>query len=67
MALKQVPRLRARRESLGLSQRELARRAGVTNATVSEAENDRPTQWVTIGKLCEALGCKPADLLAPAS
>ena len=35
------PRLRRLRTGLGLSQRELARRAGVSNATISMIEADR--------------------------
>lgn len=41
------PRLRALRQSQGLSQRELARRAGVTHATISLIEGERVSPSVS--------------------
>jgi transcriptional regulator with XRE-family HTH domain len=48
-------KLRAWREARGLSQRELARRAGVTYVTVSRVENGHPTSFGTIADLAEGL------------
>lgn len=43
------------RESLGWSQRELARRSGVRHATISEAERGRSINLTTLEKLANAL------------
>jgi transcriptional regulator with XRE-family HTH domain len=53
--------IRERRESLGLSQRTLARRAGTTQAAVSRIESGLtvPT-WDTIRALMLAMGYEPS-------
>lgn len=49
-------RVRARRRALGLSQRALARRAGVTDAFVSSIElGERMPSLDTLVRLCEPL------------
>jgi transcriptional regulator with XRE-family HTH domain len=53
-------RLRAVRERAGLSQRELARRAGVTNATISLIENNKTSP--SVGSLKRVLGGIPLSL-----
>lgn len=59
------PRLRALRLRQGLSQRELARRAGVTNATVSHIEQDRVSPSVaSLRKITRALGVSLATFFA---
>lgn len=57
-------RIRARRLALGLTQEDLARRAGVPLVTVNRIENghQRPRRQ-TLLKLARALGAEPAELL----
>lgn len=58
-------RLRRLREARGLSQREVARRAGVTNATVSLVEQARVSPSVaSLRKIAGALGLSLAELFA---
>ncbi|MDP8952297.1 MAG: helix-turn-helix domain-containing protein [Actinomycetota bacterium] len=57
-------RLRELRDRAMLSQEELARRAGVSRATVADLEaGKRSAQAATGRKLAEALGVSPGDLL----
>lgn len=59
-------RLRDLRASAGLTQIELAARAGVSRRTVAEIElsaNANPTR-ATLGSLADALGVSVADLMA---
>lgn len=52
--------LREWREAMGLSQGELAKRAGVARPTVNAIENGRqPPRPTTIRKLAEAMGLPP--------
>ena len=63
---RQLPGLRAVREGKFLSQKDLARRAGMSQATIWELEDqDRPrgAYPVTIRKLAEALGVEPEVLV----
>jgi transcriptional regulator with XRE-family HTH domain len=59
-----ISRLRPLRERKALTQRELARDAGVTQSTIQRLEaglqEARPS---TIRKLARALGVKPVDLM----
>jgi transcriptional regulator with XRE-family HTH domain len=56
------PRLKAIRERFGLSQRELARRAGVTNGTVSQIEQGQVSPSIaSMKKLVAALSLSLAD------
>ena len=61
-----VLRVRELREARGWSQRELARRAGVRQATLSAIENEQTTgiDFETLERLAEALGVDPAFLIA---
>jgi transcriptional regulator with XRE-family HTH domain len=60
-------RLRRMRDAQGLSQRELARRAGVTNATVSMIERDRMSPSVaSLKKILDALGTSLGAFFASA-
>lgn len=55
--------IRRFREALFLSQRDLAERAGVTQATISRLEHGlQDAQGGTIRKLAGALGIEPAAL-----
>lgn len=58
--------IKERREALGISQNELARRSGVKQATISDIENEKTTQpWIgTLAKIAAALGCTVEDLIA---
>lgn len=58
-------RLRAVREGLGLSQRELAKRAGVTNSTISliEAEAHSPS-LASLHRILSAVSISMADFFA---
>ncbi|MDR3515830.1 MAG: cupin domain-containing protein [Azospirillaceae bacterium] len=55
-------RLRAKRENLGLSQRELAKRAGISHATVSLIEQNRASP--SVGSLKKVLDGLPMSLSA---
>ena len=56
-------RVREMRETLGWSQRELARRSGVRHATISEAERGRSINLTTLEKLADALDIDAAVLI----
>ena len=56
-------RVREMRETLGWSQRELARRSGVRHATISEAERGRSINLTTLEKLADALDKDAAILI----
>jgi len=53
-------RLRQIRNQYGLSQRELAKRAGVTNGTISQIEHDRASP--SVGSLKRILDCMGVSL-----
>ena len=59
-------RVRECRRALGLTQAELAARAGVRRATVSRLENSRVTavDLVVLSKLADTLGVEPGFLLS---
>jgi len=63
MATLPPPKIALWRRFRGLTQRELAERAGVTQATISllESKNQIP-QIPTIQKLAKALDCTPSEL-----
>lgn len=58
-------RIRRRRESLGLSQREVAEKVGTDRANITRIEGGlvSPT-WVTVEKIARALKTTPSDLIA---
>ncbi len=59
-----TPRLRELRERAALSQEDLARKSGVSRATIADLEADkRPARPSTRRKLAEALGVEPAVLM----
>ena len=59
-----LPALRRLRREAGLSQRELAGKAGVSPGTVYRLENGlRGAYPATLRKLAAALGVSPADLM----
>lgn len=61
-----LPRLRPLRVRKALSQRELARAAGVSADTIRRIEaQGASAQFPTVRKLAEALGVEPAELMAP--
>jgi DNA-binding XRE family transcriptional regulator len=63
--------LRARRKELRLTQVELAARAGVTQAVITDLETgrNRNPSWQIVGKLARALKIDPSELfpVAPRS
>jgi transcriptional regulator with XRE-family HTH domain len=62
--LLKTPRLRELRERAALSQEDLARKSGVSRATIADLEADkRPARPSTRRKLAEALGVEPAELM----
>jgi HTH-type transcriptional regulator, competence development regulator len=58
--------LRERRRAVGITQRELAERAGVDFSYISKIENDRipPPAADTVVRLCEILGTPAEEMLA---
>ena len=59
-----LPSLRAARQRLGLTQRELAARAGTGQGTICKLETlSRAAYPQTLRKLAGALGVTPADLV----
>jgi transcriptional regulator with XRE-family HTH domain len=54
--------LKRERERRGWSQRELARRAGVSHVTVAGAEGPASSNVTTVSLLAGALGVKPGKL-----
>lgn len=56
--------IRARREAAGLTQAEVAERAGLHVITMSRLENDQANPTLqTLQRLATALGCTVSDLL----
>ena len=64
-----VLRVRDLREALGLTQAELAERAGVRRATVNRIENAKVTaiDLEVLEKLADALGVEPGFILVRSS
>ena len=64
-----VLRVRELREALGLTQAELAERAGVRRATVNRIENARVTaiDLEVLEKLADALGVEPGFIIIRSS
>jgi transcriptional regulator with XRE-family HTH domain len=61
-----VKRLKRLREEKTWSRQMLGRKAGISPATVAKLENgDRRPKPATLAAICDALGCEPAELLAP--
>jgi transcriptional regulator with XRE-family HTH domain len=58
-----VEKLWKLRVNQGLTQRQLARKAGISNATLSKIEHGRSTRPPTLKKLADVLGVKSVDLL----
>ena len=58
-----LARLRKLREERAMSQRDLAERAGVSQATIVRAEGGTETRHVTVRKLAKALDVEPAALM----
>ena len=58
-----LTRLRRLREERALSQRDLARKAGVTAVTIVHAEKGLDTRPSTLRKLADALGVEPRELI----
>jgi putative transcriptional regulator len=57
--------LKEARKEAGLTQSELAEKAGVRQATISELEtgNTRRVDLDVLDRLCDALGVEPGELL----
>jgi transcriptional regulator with XRE-family HTH domain len=54
------------REGAGLTQQELAERAGLTTAGVAQLESGRRSpSWGTVVELCKALGVEPNEFVKP--
>ncbi|HEY8693972.1 MAG TPA: helix-turn-helix transcriptional regulator [Chloroflexota bacterium] len=61
-----APQLKALRERVPMTQKELAEAAGVSRVTVARLEIGASSYPVTIRKLAKALGVKPSELMADA-
>jgi transcriptional regulator with XRE-family HTH domain len=61
--MQKTSRLRELRDRAALSQEDLAKKAGVSRATIADLEADkRPARPSTRRKLAEALGVSPQEL-----
>lgn len=58
-----IPYLRAWRNHRIMSQKELAEKAGITEATVSRLETGGRVRYSTVAKLADALGITREQLL----
>jgi putative transcriptional regulator len=65
MAKIPVSQITKLREAVGLTQRELADKVGVTDTTIRNYEKGRSVlEWIErVIRLCEALNCEPKDLI----
>lgn len=60
-----LPGLQVARQSLGLSQAELAARSGVSEKTISRLERGGRAQYLTLARLARALRVSRKHLLSP--
>lgn len=60
-----VPQLATLRKRAGLSQEELAARAGIARSTITKLENGANARYATIDKLAEALQTTRERLIRP--
>ena len=58
-----LEKLRELRVNQGLTQRQLARKAGISNTTLATIESGGDAMPPTLKKLADVLGVKPLDLL----
>ena len=58
-----MEKLRELRVNQGLTQRQLARKAGISNTTLAKIERGGGAMPPTLKKLADVLGVKPVDLL----
>ena len=58
-----VEKLRELRVNQGLTQRQLARKAGISNTTLAKIERGGAAMPPTLKKLADVLGIKPVDLM----
>jgi len=58
-----LEKLRELRVNQGLTQRQLARKAGISNTTLAKIEHGGGAMPPTLKKLAGVLGVKPVDLL----
>jgi transcriptional regulator with XRE-family HTH domain len=52
----------ARREELGFTQTEVAKRSGISQASISDIEAGATPRNSTLAKIAKALDCQPTDL-----
>lgn len=58
-----LKRLRRLREERTMTQRELAEKSGITQATIVHAEKGGDTRPSTVRQLADALGVEPRELI----
>ena len=58
-----LEKLRELRVNQGLTQRQLARKAGISNTSLAKIERGGGAMPPTLKKLADVLGVKPVDLL----
>ena len=63
MVLKVSERLKEMRKSKGLTQKELADKAGVSESYICQIETGKMVSLTKLDKMAEALGCKVKDLV----
>ena len=63
MVLRVSERLKDMRKSKGLTQKELADKAGVSESYICQIENGKMVSLTKLDKLAEVLGCKVKDLV----
>lgn len=56
--------IKSRRENLGLTQKQLAEKVGLTDVTISRYENgEREPKWSDFLAICEVLEINPNDFI----
>lgn len=63
MVLRVSERLKEMRKSKGLTQKELADKAGVSESYICQIENGKMVSLNKLDRLAEVLGCKVKDLV----
>ena len=47
----------------GMLKKDLATKANITTTTMAKMGKDKPVRMETLGRICDALNCKNADII----